>query len=95
MMSDTVFAGDWYSQVQPPWITDLVGQTRTAGGIAWAIAEVPSLMLMIVLGVQWARTDEREARRRDRRADRDGDAELEAYNAHLQRLADAARRRGE
>lgn len=95
MMSDIVFAGDWYSQVQPPWITDLVDQTRTAGGIAWGIAEVPSLMLMIILGVQWAKSDDKEARRRDRRVDRDGDAELEAYNAQLQRMAEAARRRGE
>lgn len=55
-------------------------QTKTAGGIAWAIAEIPSMMLLIALGVQWARSDEREARRSDRQAARDGGAELAACN---------------
>ena len=41
------------------------------------------LLLAIVLAVQWSRSDERETRRRDRAADRDGDAELAAYNAML------------
>jgi cytochrome c oxidase assembly factor CtaG len=95
MMSDVVFAGEWYSQVQPPWITDPLAETRLAGGIAWGIAEVPALMLMVVLGVQWARSDEREANRTDRQADRDGGAALAAYNEHLQRLHDASQRRGE
>jgi hypothetical protein len=40
-----------------------------------------------VLLVQWARHDERSARRDDRRADHDGDADLQAYNAMLRRLA--------
>ena len=95
MMSDIVFAGDWYSQVQPPWVTDLVAQTKLAGGIAWGIAEVPSLMLMIVLAVQWARSDDREARRHDRQADRDGEAELMAYNERLRLMNESAQRRNE
>jgi len=33
--------------------------------------------------MQWARSDDREATRRDRAADRDGDHELDAYNARL------------
>jgi putative copper resistance protein D len=44
------------------------------------------LVVAIVLGFQWARSDEREARRMDRRADLDGDAELKAYNARLARI---------
>ncbi|MCK9871387.1 hypothetical protein MRI28_17375 [Nocardiopsis dassonvillei] len=43
---------------------------------------------MIVLAVLWARSDARLARRKDRQADRDGDAELKAYNAYLQQLAE-------
>ena len=42
---------------------------------------------MIVLLVQWSRQDERSARRDDRRADADGDADLVAYNAMLRHLA--------
>ena len=95
MMSDVVFAGEWYSQVQPPWIEDPLAETRLGGGVAWGIAEIPALILMVVLAVQWARSDAREAGRKDRQADRDGNAELAAYNAHLQRLHQSAQRRGE
>jgi putative copper resistance protein D len=42
---------------------------------------------MIVIAVQWSRSDDREAVRRDRQADRDGDAELNAYNDRLAKLA--------
>jgi putative copper resistance protein D len=88
MMSDTAFGYDWYSQVQPPWLTDLVQDTRDAGGIAWGIAEIPTLLLVLAVSVQWARDDTREAKRRDRRVDRDGDAEMAAYNENLRRLAE-------
>jgi putative membrane protein/putative copper resistance protein D len=37
--------------------------------------------------MQWSRSDEREARRKDRKADRDGDLELSDYNAYLAGLA--------
>lgn len=95
MMSDTAFATEWYGQVQPPWITNPAADTRTAGGIAWGIAELPTLLLIVVLGVQWARSDEREARRRDRRVDREGDLELDAYNERLARMNRAAQHRGD
>lgn len=88
MMSDTAFGYEWYSQVQPPWLTDLVADTRDAGGIAWGIAEIPTLLLVLAVSVQWARDDTREAKRRDRQVDRDGDAELAAYNENLRRLAE-------
>ncbi len=48
----------------------------------------------LILAVQWARADDREAKRRDRAADRDGDAELNAYNAMLAGMADQDSRRG-
>jgi putative copper resistance protein D len=44
--------------------------------------------MAIVVAVQWSRSDDREARRRDRQADRDGDAEREAYNTYLSKLPD-------
>ncbi|MEZ5117805.1 MAG: cytochrome c oxidase assembly protein [Candidatus Nanopelagicales bacterium] len=88
MMSEVPLAVEWYGVVQPPWITDLVAETNVGGGIAWGFGEVPSLIVLVALSVQWARSDEREARRHDRKADRDGDADLKAYNAHLAALAD-------
>ena len=87
MMSTQPLGAEWFGLVQPPWITDTLQDTVDAGGVAWAIGELPALIVMVVVAVQWARSDEREARRRDRRADRAGDAELDAYNERLAALA--------
>ena len=57
------------------------------GALAWAFGELPTLILAILVLIAWMRDDSREARRYDRRADRDGDAELAAYNAYLARLS--------
>ncbi|MEZ5184814.1 MAG: cytochrome c oxidase assembly protein [Candidatus Nanopelagicales bacterium] len=92
MMSDTAFGSQWYSQVQPPWLTDLVVDSQNAGGVAWGIAEIPTFLLVIAVAVQWAKSDSREAARRDRRVDRSGDAELAAYNENLRRLAERTQR---
>lgn len=88
MMSDTAFGSEWYSQVQPPWLPDLVADSQEAGGIAWGIAEIPTFLLVLAVAVQWARSDTREAKRRDRKVERDGDTELAAYNERLRKLAE-------
>jgi len=43
-------------------------------------------VLAVIVAVQWFRRDEAESRRLDRQADRDGDAQLRAYNEHLAQL---------
>jgi putative copper resistance protein D len=48
---------------------------------------VPLVVVMLALLLQWARSDKRTARRLDRAADLDNDAELAAYNAMLAELA--------
>jgi putative copper resistance protein D len=90
IMQSSVPIGDaWYSQVTPPWITDPLTDSNLAGGIAWGFGEVPTLLLMVLVAVQWARNDTRLAKRLDRAADRDGDAELNAYNEQLARMNSA------
>jgi putative copper resistance protein D len=86
MQSRTPVGESWYAQVQPPWIFDLLKENYIGGGIAWAIGEIPTLMLAILVAVQWARSDERTANRLDRAAQRDGDQELKEYNERLARL---------
>lgn len=88
MSSDTVMAGDYYRAIERPFATDLLADQYLGGGIAWAMGEVPLVLVMIALFVQWLRSDAREAKRNDRKADRDGDAELEAYNAQLRKIAE-------
>ncbi|MEJ2866087.1 cytochrome c oxidase assembly protein [Actinomycetospora flava] len=90
MTSATVIGSGFYQQLEMPWIDRLADQTA-GGGLAWATGEVPMLIVLIALLVQWSRADERTARREDRRADRDGDKDLEAYNAMLRSLATTGR----
>jgi putative copper resistance protein D len=82
-----VLGADYYRSLGLAWHTDLIGDQRLGGGIAWAAGEVPLVVVMIALLVQWARSDKRTARRLDRAADLDDDAELAAYNAMLAELA--------
>ncbi|ONI77354.1 copper resistance protein CopD [Actinosynnema sp. ALI-1.44] len=87
LMSMQQIIGDrFYRSLGLPWATDLLSDQRLGGGIAWAAGEVPLLVVVVALLVQWARQDEKEARRRDRRADADGEAELAAYNAMLDQM---------
>ncbi|MFD6152512.1 cytochrome c oxidase assembly protein [Streptomyces sp. NPDC060243] len=65
---------------------DVLSDQTAAGGIAWAFSEVPSVVVLLVLLMQWYRSEQRQARRTDRAADRDGDAELNAYNDYLASL---------
>jgi putative copper resistance protein D len=88
MMGTTPIAAEWYGIVRPDWITDPLADSLNGGQVAWGIAEIPSVMVLLAIAFQWSRSDDREAKRKDRQADRDGDAELNAYNDQLARLAE-------
>ena len=87
MSTRTVLGAAYYRSLGLSWHTDLLGDQRLGGGIAWAAGELPLVIVMIALLVQWARSDRRTARRLDRAADLDDDADLAAYNAMLAQLA--------
>ena len=86
MMGSEPLAQEWYGIVRPDWVTDPLQDTKFGGQIAWAIAEIPMLFMILSVAWQWMRSDERAARRHDRQADRDGDAELNSYNDYLASL---------
>ncbi|MCG0288820.1 cytochrome c oxidase assembly protein [Streptomyces sp. PSAA01] len=65
---------------------DALSDQTWAGGIAWAFSEIPSVIVLVALVYQWYKSEQRQARRIDRTADRDGDQELAAYNAYLASL---------
>ena len=87
MGMQTVLGETFYRSLQLSWHTDLLGDQHLGGGIAWAAGEVPLVVVMIALLIQWRRSDQRTAKRLDRAADRDDDADLVAYNAMLAELA--------
>ncbi|WP_018654939.1 bifunctional copper resistance protein CopD/cytochrome c oxidase assembly protein [Actinomadura flavalba] len=86
-------APTWYGAVQPDWVASTLDDQHTGGAIAWAFGEIPTLVVLVILGLQWFFDDQRQARRQDRRADRaeasgnTDDDDLAAYNAHLADLA--------
>jgi len=87
MGSHDAIGRNYYAGLALPWVSDLLADQRLGGGLAWATGEVPLMIVVIALVVQWSRLDERTARQGDRRAELDGDADLVAYNAMLRRLA--------
>jgi putative copper resistance protein D len=88
MGGNTVLQPQFFGVLGRTWGRQLLADQQYGGGIGWGIGEVPTLLIALVLVSQWIKSDERDARRYDRAADRDGDAELEAYNAMLAKLSD-------
>jgi cytochrome c oxidase assembly factor CtaG len=91
MSTDGLIGGEFYRSLALPWLPDLLADQKVGGGIAWATGEIPMLVVVIALLLQWSREDERSAARHDRKADRDDDAELGAYNEMLARLSQGRR----
>ncbi|KAF2420783.1 cytochrome c oxidase assembly protein [Microbacterium sp. B35-30] len=88
MMQEGLMIAEWFGSMGRIWGATPLEDQYTGGGIAWSIGEIPTLILAITVAIQWSRSDDRETKRRDRHADRTGDAELEAYNARLAELAE-------
>jgi len=109
LSTTALLAGSYFRSLQRPYFTDLLADQHLGAGIGWAMGELPMLMVVVAIGVQWMRSDEREAARFDRQADRAEAAasavaptgsvqpedELSAYNRRLAALARRdARERG-
>lgn len=93
MSSNSVFAVDYWRLLDRPYRTDLLADQYLGGGMAWAMGEIPLVLVMGAILVMWFRSDVREAKRFDRSESRSDDAQLEAYNARLRDLAEHGRRR--
>lgn len=91
MSATTPLAPEWYGLVRPDWVSDPLADSLFGGQVAWGLSELPTIILIVVIAIQWSRSDDREATRNDRQADRDGDAELEAYNARLNKMSERDR----
>ncbi len=88
LMSGTwLLAPTFFKTIDMPGVDDLLADQQLAGMIAWGIGELPTVVLAMMVTLDWLRSDDREAKRHDRKADRDGDADLTAYNEHLAQLA--------
>jgi cytochrome c oxidase assembly factor CtaG/putative copper export protein len=87
MTATGLFLADWYGAMGRTWGPTPMEDQYAAGGIAWSVGEIPTVTMAIIVAIMWSRSDGREAKRKDRQADRDGDAELAAYNEQLGAMA--------
>lgn len=90
MSSREILAEGWFGSLERSWGASLADDQYLGASLGWAMGDLPLAVLAGALVVAWVRDDQREARRLDRQADRDGDAALNAYNSYLQTLADAS-----
>ncbi|GAA1119025.1 cytochrome c oxidase assembly protein [Nocardiopsis composta] len=97
MMQSEPIAMDYYGNFDIPWSQDVGDDQYQGGGIAWAVGEIPTLLVTVALVRQWAKDEERTERRRERHSRRGGseDADLDAYNAYLQELERRSKQRGD
>lgn len=88
MMQSGLMIAEWFGSMGRTWGVTPLEDQYAGGGVAWSVGEIPTLILAIAVAIQWSRSDERIQKRRDRHADRTGDAELTAYNEQLAALAE-------
>lgn len=91
MSEGPIIAENFYLSLDLPW-ADLRGAQYLAGGVAWAGGELPLLLVIIALGIQWSRQDAKDARRADRHFDTGRDDEFDQYNRMLAELTARAGR---
>ncbi|TQO20083.1 putative copper resistance protein D [Rhodoglobus vestalii] len=83
MTGSGLLLADWYGAMGWDTGVSALQDQRIGGGIAWSVGEIPTISLAIAVVIMWRRSDGRDTVRYDRRAERDGDAELDAYNEML------------
>ena len=87
MSSNTLLLADWFGAMGRTWGQDPLADQQTGGAIAWGIGELPTAAITIIVAMQWARSDARDAKRLDRASDRSGNEDLAEYNRMLDALA--------
>jgi len=83
MTGTGLLLANWYGAMGRPWGISAIADQQLGGGIAWSVGEIPTVILAIVVAIMWSKSDEKDAKRLDRKADRDGDLELQEYNRML------------
>ena len=91
MSATTLLDGGYYSAIGNPMGLDLLENQYAGGAIGWAMGEIPILVALTAVFIQWMRDDRKESNRIDRNAARAsamGEADdLTKYNQYLAELA--------
>ncbi|CAM3240160.1 Copper transport protein YcnJ precursor [Arthrobacter ulcerisalmonis] len=87
MGGTNLLAADYFGNLGRTWGASALLDQQTGGAVAWGVGEVPTLLVAIGVAIMWSRSDQRETKRVDRAADRNNDADLNAYNDMFAKLA--------
>ncbi len=87
LSANTLLGATFYESIDVGWVGDLMADQGIAGQITWIVGEVPLLIVILALAVQWFQADNRDARRLDRAQDTGLDDSFDAYNDMLTELA--------
>lgn len=93
MSSDGLLLADWFGAMGRTWGSAPLVDQQAGGAIAWSVGEIPNVVISILLSMQWSRAERRVAKRLDRQAERDDDADLRSYNEMLGGLSNQDSRR--
>jgi putative copper resistance protein D len=92
--SMVLLAPTWFGLMGRTWGPDAITDQQYGGQLAWGMGELPVVLLAILVVTAWRQSDARETVRLDRKAERDHDADLTAYNEMLAKVAQDDRNRG-
>ncbi|TWP37954.1 cytochrome c oxidase assembly protein [Leekyejoonella antrihumi] len=81
MTGTTLLGADFFTTLH--FVDSAITDQQRGGTVAWGSGELPTLLLALLIAVEWMRKDEVDAGRYERQAQRDEDAELKAYNQYL------------
>ncbi|QRZ62649.1 cytochrome c oxidase assembly protein [Rothia sp. ZJ932] len=93
MHGNSLLLASWFGNLGRPWGGSALEDQQLGGAIMWGMGEIPTMLVAVIVAIQWASSDTKLTKRLDRQADRDNDAELKAYNAMFEELNDADARR--
>jgi len=77
---------DWFGAMGRTWGLPPLEDQQSGGAIAWGIGEIPTIILTIIVSVQWFRSDNRDSKRLDRASDRSNNQDVDDYNLMLDRI---------
>ena len=77
---------DWFGALGRTWGLPPLEDQQSGGAIAWGIGEIPTIILTIIVSVQWFRSDNRDSKRLDRASDRSNNQDIDDYNLMLERI---------
>jgi putative copper resistance protein D len=77
---------DWFGAMGRTWGLSPLEDQQNGGAIAWGVGELPTIVLTIIVSVQWFKSDKKDSTRLDRASDRSGNKDIEDYNEMLNRI---------